>query len=97
MKEYRDYSGRLIIELTKIYKYSEFLNYSENLLKLLSAELKKKLEGLDQNYYEYQVGDKVLVLHSDTFMGISIHFEEGSDDNELRSIGQRLISIDNLQ
>lgn len=80
--------GRLTIEIYEKYDESKFSEYIQRLQRIFGAEVIEEIEGLDQRYLDFRVGDKILVLQSDIYMGISIHFEDLADETKLRKIGK---------
>jgi len=89
MKESRDASKRLSIELSN--DDSQFNSFVSRLENTCQARLVKKLNGLDQRYWDFEVMGKMIVLHSDNFMGVSIHVEDGTNDDLLRTIASRIL------
>ncbi len=63
---------------------------TRRLKKLFNAKLIKKLDGFDQKYRDFEMNDKIVVLHSDSMVGISIHIEDGSGEGLLREIAKVL-------
>jgi len=97
MKEYRDKSNRLIIELSAKDSIETFLEISNKLKILWNAQVINKIESPDQRYWDFKIYDSVLVLHSDTFCGISIHFEERDKESLLRSIAEKIMIQEETQ
>jgi hypothetical protein len=50
----------------------------------------QRLDGLDQSYWHYEVDDATVVLHWDTFAGISLHVEDDSGDDLLKCVADRI-------
>ena len=83
MEEYRDMSGRLTIALSDDDR--QFAIFAER-LKKFGGRPKEKLNGLDQRYWDFEINGVTVVLHSDPRVGVSIHVEDGSNDELLRSV-----------
>ncbi len=90
MKEFKDASNRLSIELSDSSSEIQFRKYANRLTTKLDAIITNQLDSLDQRYWNFDVSGTRIVLHSDTFMGISIYVEDGTDDNSLRKIASAL-------
>jgi hypothetical protein len=88
MKEYRDASGRLSIELGG--DGPMFQRYASRLEAICKGRRVYQLDGLDQRYWDYEVEGATVVLHSDVFAGISLHIEDGSRDDLLRNIAKQI-------
>lgn len=96
MKEYKDASDRLSIKLTDSDSSALFNQFAQRLVAKFHAEIIEKLDGLDQRYWDFKIEDTeetIVVLHSDNYMGISVHVENGSNDNLLRQIATELLKI----
>lgn len=93
MKEYRGASNRLSIDLSDLDSDILFRKFADRLTTEFDAKITDKLDGLDQRYWDFDVGGTILVLHSDAMAGISIHVEDGSDDNLLRKIAETLMKL----
>jgi hypothetical protein len=88
MKEWKDFSGRLSVWL------SDDCNDFGAFARLMTSRFgqpAKRLDGLDQHYWDFTVAGVTVVLHSDTFAGVSIHVEDGTRDDQLRSISESLM------
>ncbi|MFC1524172.1 DUF3630 family protein [Thermodesulfobacteriota bacterium] len=92
MKESRDASNRLSIELAESDSNILFKKFAKRLVSEFNAEIVEKLDGLDQRYWDFGVSGTIVVLHSDNYMGISVHVENGTNDNLLRQIATDLIN-----
>ena len=88
MKEHRDSSNRLTIELSG--DDGQFNLYASRLKSTHRAKLTNKLDGLDQRYWDFKIKGKTVVLHSDNYMGVSVHIEDGTNDDLLRSIAEEI-------
>jgi len=91
MKEYRDASNRLSINLSDLNSEILFAKYADRIMSEFKAIIVERLDGLDQRYWDFEVDGKVVVLHSDSMAGISIHIAKGADDNFLRNFASTLI------
>lgn len=88
MKEYRDASGRLSIDLDD--DDQQFPLFASRLKAKIKARLIQKLYGPDQSYWDYDVDGVTVVLHCDTFAGVSLHIEDGSHEELLRELASKL-------
>ena len=88
MIERRDFSGRLYIEIDSDCR--NFGQYTSRMESEANAKLIQKLNGLEQQYWDYQIDGTTIVLHADTFAGVSIHIEDNSNDTLLRSVAQKI-------
>ena len=86
MREYKDSSGRLTFEVSKSDSWFLFRKYAKRLEKQYNAKIIEKLDGFDQKYWNFEIKSTVVVLHSDSMVGISIHIEDGSNEELLREI-----------
>jgi len=91
MREYRDSSNRLSIELSATTSSEEFDRFASCLQSECNACLVKKVTGLDQIYWDFDLPGVPLVLHMDAFTGICIFVNDGSNDDILRDIGRKLL------
>lgn len=91
MKEYRDASNRLSIDLSDLDSEILFAKYADRIKSEFKAIIVDRLDGLDQRYWDFDIDGKIVVLHSDSMTGISIHIENGADENLLRKIALTLI------
>jgi hypothetical protein len=91
MKEYRDYSDRLCIELSPKASYRKLESFAETLQLHLGANIIEKLDGLDQVYWDFQIDEHIYVLHMDTFAGISLSIKNIVNDDLLRQIASKLL------
>lgn len=92
MKEFRDASGRLSIDLAGYGQ--EFRMYASRLENRCGGKLVQQLSGLDQSYWDYDVGGTTVVLSWDTFAGISVYTEDGSQDELLKRIAAMITEPD---
>jgi hypothetical protein len=88
MREHHDASGRLSIELGD--DGPMFQVYASRLEEICKGKRIQRLDGLDQNYWDYDIEDTRIVLHSDVFAGISLHVEDGSQDDLLRRVAAEI-------
>ena len=88
MEEHRDNSGRLSIQLDPKASTGRFAAFSAALEKLSGAAPAEKLDGLDQRFWDFRMGELTVVLHMDTFAGISVHAKDGTCDDRLRDTAQ---------
>jgi hypothetical protein len=88
MIEHRDASGRLTFILHDDDRHFE--SYMSRLEQRCKAKIVEKLEDIDQRWWDYDIESVIVVLHSDPMAGISIHVEEGSHDEMLRSIAEQI-------
>jgi hypothetical protein len=88
MREYLDASGRLSIELDNDDR--QFNLYASRFKTKIKARLIQRLDGPDQRYWDFDVDGVKVVLHCDVFAGVSLHLEDGSDDELLRSLADKL-------
>ena len=51
----------------------------------------ERIDGLDQCYWDFNADGAIMVLHSDTMMGVSIHVKDGTHDELLQTVGEWLI------
>jgi hypothetical protein len=93
MKEYRDTSNRLSIDLSNVDHDKLFQKYAKILETEFNGKIIEKLDGLDQRYWDFDIEGNVVVIHSDSMVGISIHVEDESNENLLRVIGKRLLKL----
>ncbi|HUT70171.1 MAG TPA: DUF3630 family protein [Desulfatiglandales bacterium] len=91
MKEYKDASNRLSIDLSDLDSDILFRKYANRLKTEFNAKIVEKLDGLDQRYWDFDVDGTIVVLHSDAMAGISIHIEDGTNDSLLRRVSSSLI------
>lgn len=90
MNEHFDESGRLSIELASLDSDDLFQCFANRIVKEFDATIINKLNGLDQKYWDFNISSTTIVLHSDTFMGISIYVENGSSETLLRKIVEKI-------
>jgi hypothetical protein len=88
MREYRDASGRLSIDLDTDDR--RFMLYASRLEGKIKAQLIQKLDGPDQRYWDYDIDRVTVVLHCDVFAGVSVHVRDGSHDALLRDLADKL-------
>ena len=91
MKEYRDYSDKLWVELSPEPSLKEMEAFEEALQSQFGAKVIEKLDGLDQSYWDFQIDEHLFVLHMDTFSGISLSIKDGSDAELLRNIASEVL------
>jgi hypothetical protein len=82
MNEYCDASGRLTIHLDDTPAHFEV--YASRLQRRC-GKLLRRLDALDQGYWDFEVDGITIVLHWDTFAGVSLHVGDGSHDALLRA------------
>lgn len=87
MKEYRDASNRLSISLSD--RVDDFDFFAERMI-ALHGEPVEKTRGLDQVYWDFDVDGVTVVLHSEHFLGVSTHVEDGTHEKLLREIARQL-------
>ncbi|MBK8945756.1 MAG: hypothetical protein IPM32_10885 [Ignavibacteriae bacterium] len=93
MKEHRDASNKLSIELSNTMDDHLFVCLSDTIIKEFKAKITNKLDGIDQHYWDFNIRENKIVLHSDSMAGISIYAENDSDTELLRKIGQKLFDV----
>jgi GGDEF domain-containing protein len=91
MKEYKDHSGKLCIELWPKASHEKLLSFAKLLQTRLEAKIVEKLDGLDQVYWGFQIDDHIFTLHMDTFAGISLFPKNEIDDDLLRKVASKLM------
>ena len=91
MKEHKDASDRPLIELSDLDSDLLFRKLADRLKNVFNAKIIEKVEGVDQRYWDFDVDGTIVVLHSDPMAGISIHIEDGSNENLLRKIASMLL------
>ena len=89
MTEWRDASGRLTVHLGD--DENRFTEMVSRLKTRCCAHLIQKLDGLDQHYWDFDVKGVVIVLHWDGMMGVSIHVQEGTNEDILRSVARKCL------
>jgi hypothetical protein len=89
MREYRDASNRLSVDLSD--DQDDFGAIAENMISLHGKPV-DKASGLDQRYWDFDVNGVTVVLHCDVFAGVSIHVEDGTHDGLLREIVGKLMN-----
>ena len=94
MREYRDFSNRLSFDLSD--DHGDFSIFAERMVSLHGSPT-DNLSGLDQNYWDFNVGGVTLVLHSDTMAGVSIYVEDGTHEALLRTIAKKLLETNHPQ
>jgi len=87
MREYRDASKRLSIHLSD--GCEDFAVFSQR-LETRWGPPREKVDHLEQHYWDFDVEGTTVVLHSDTFSGVSIHVNDGSSDELLRLVAKEL-------
>ncbi len=87
MKEYRDASNRLSIDLSG--EADDFEVFADRMT-VLHGKPVDKVFGLDQRYWDFNVNGITVVLHSEHFLGVSIHVEDGTNEELLREIAHQL-------
>ena len=90
MIETRDKSNRLTIELSNESDYSKFEVFAKVIQKEFDVEIIKQLDGIDQQYWDFDFGNCILVLHLEHFMGIDIHISDASNDDLLRKVARKI-------
>lgn len=91
MKEYRDASNRLSIDLANIDYDTLFQKFANLLQTEFKGKLIEKIEGLDGRYWDFDINGTIVVLHSNAMAGISIYAEDGSNETLIREIGKKLL------
>ena len=91
MKEYKDASNRLAIDLSDLDSDILFRKFADRLTTEFDAKISEKLDGPDQRYWDFDVDGTFLVLHSDAMAGISIHVADGTNESLLRNIASKLL------
>ena len=93
MIEYKDASGRLSFDLSQKDSWLLFRKYSKLIEKKFNGKLINKIKDVDQNWCDYDIDGTIVVLHSDAMAGISLHVEDGSNDDLLKTIAETLTTI----
>ncbi len=91
MKEYLDASKRLTIELASECSDDLFHHFASCLSRQFGAKISNQLDGLDQRYWDFNISGTTFVLHSDTFMGISLQVEGSTNEDLLRKIAKEIL------
>ena len=91
MREYRDAAKRLNIELSRRNSRFLFLKYAFMLKIKFKAKLQKKIGNPYERWWDFSIDDTIVVLHSESMAGISIHLRNVSNDELLREIGRNLL------
>lgn len=92
MKEYKDASNRLSIDLGNQDQHILVEIYAKRLVEEFGAVITQKTGGLDQLYWDFDLSGTKFVLHYDNFMGISIFVENGTNDDLLRKVAAKLLN-----
>jgi len=69
---------------------ARFLAVADWLRTELGGELLKRLDGPDQRYWDFRIGDKVLTLHSEHYLGVSLYSKGSQADDLLAEICTRI-------
>ena len=92
MKESKDASNRLSIDLGNPDQHILIEIYAKRLVEKFEAVITQKIGGLDQLYWDFDLSGTKFVLHYDNFMGISIFVENGANDDLLRKVAAKLLN-----
>jgi hypothetical protein len=87
-REWNDHSGRQTVWLS--HDANDFDVFADQMTSRFGAPT-DQLDGLDQRYWDFSVERVTIVLHGDTMAGVSIHVEDGSQDDLLRAIAGSLL------
>ena len=82
MKKSYDKINMLNIEITDEANNAYFEQVAKNIIKELNAVLVNKLDGLDQSYWDFEVGAAKFCLHQENTLGIFI-YAQNEQGNEL--------------
>ena len=95
MRAHRDSSNRLSITLSQSDSWFIFHKYEKQIKKKFNGKIIEKLRDVDQRGWNFKIQDKILVLQSESVAGISMHIEDGSDDELLRNVAEALLKNKN--
>lgn len=82
--------GRREVIITDGRDDERFLVVAEWLRSELGGELLERLDGPDQRYWDFRVGDKIIILHSEHYLGVSLHSKDSQADDLLAEICERI-------
>ena len=88
IREHRDASGRLTIDIGE--SYLEFEMFASQLNQQFGKPV-RKVGGAEQCYWDYGAAGVPLVLHCDNLAGVSVHIDDGSSEEVLRRIALELV------
>ena len=70
---------------------------SEQIVSEFGAIISEQLDGLEQSYWDIQIGDITVTLHLEHYLGISLFPAKGFEDNPkvkalIEKIGEKLMT-----
>jgi len=87
--EWKDHSGLLTVWLSD--DVNDFDAFAHKMTSWFGAPT-ARLDAHDQRYWDFSLNQTSIVLHGDTMVGLTIHVEDGSQDDLLRSIARGLLT-----
>jgi hypothetical protein len=89
MHESINASGQLCIQLSN--DASDFSIFAKRLTTLCDARVVEQLDGHEARYWDFEIENSIVVLHAETFAGVSIHSEQSGGDFLVRRLAERLL------
>jgi hypothetical protein len=85
-----DPRGRREVIITDGRDDERFLAVAGWLRTELGAELLERLDGPEQRYWDFRVGDMIITLHSEHYLGVSLYTKDSQADGVPALICERL-------
>jgi hypothetical protein len=82
--------GNLELVITDEADWSQFERLAGAICARFDARIVERLDGLDERYWNLEMGDQTVTLHLQHYLGISLYASSAEGESLVRRIGQFL-------
>ncbi len=85
---------RLEIEISDDADWQLFKRVADAILNKFRGKLVERLDGLDERYWDLEIGDSLVTLHLQHYLGISLFAASKEANDLIQQIGEYLETVD---
>ena len=85
---------RLEIEISDDADWQLFKRVADAILNKFRGKLVERLDGLDERYWDLEIGDSLVTLHLQHYLGIALFAASKEANDLIQQIGEYLETVD---
>lgn len=90
MRYHRGPDGCLQLCMSNDANWNEFEQWSAVICRLCNGRIVERIDGVDQRYWDMEIGGRIVTLHLEHYLGICLFAAERAADEIVRGIGNAL-------